>query len=279
VVIGARHNIKTIKMTTELALDEENLNHPNMPTAFRDLNKHILSFMHRFLHDHGCPRHNNVLHGRDIPTIYFYVSDIQLTQRSADRHSLYAGRCIGERPYKEMWTGKRRDGTTSVLISLSTSVPTPLQYYKDCMRAVAELGWHSVVALLKDADPKSLGPLPPGTDIVQDYPTILALAHVDLVICLGGMGTSMEAMYHGVPLLMVTHGDGEGELYAANCEKHGLGIHLKGTSVTSDEIKNGLAAISESEEIKAHVKSMQDKVKRSAGAEEAVNWIETAQCL
>lgn len=272
-IIAARHGIPSIRVTPLLAFDGINRNHPNVPLSFKKLIEDYLGRVRLVLNRHGVYKYDDPAHGRSMPTIYLYTPEFQLTESAEDARSVYAGRCAAERPCEATWRKESGELCPSVLISTSTSLPTPLQYFRSCLKAVTDLGWHAVIAPGNSTDLTSLE-LPSNSEIVKDVPQILIMPHVDLMICLGGMATTMEAMYHGLPLLMLTHRHLEAEVYADNVQKQRVGIHLRGNSVSAEEIKDHLIVLSQDAELQMRVKEMQGKVKRSPGAEEAVNWIE-----
>lgn len=70
------------------------------------------------------------------------------------------------------------------------------------IRAVCELDVE-VVAAVSAAQVPLLGPLPPNVRVVVDAPLHDLLPACDMVIAHGGAGTTLTALHHGLPLLLV----------------------------------------------------------------------------
>ena len=269
-VLAQRLRIPAISMTPQLAFSRDNLAEPLVPSEWRD---YMLAHSRKsdgFFREHGIPLTDVELSAQE-PAIYFYPKELQLN-RVSDAASLYAARCAAERPDVEPWKTKG-DGRPSIVISTSTTFCQDASYYEMCMRALASLNWHVVLAIGKNNDPASFSDLGPNSEIVSNVPLVAVMPRVDLMICLGGMTTITEAMYHGIPLVMLTHGIPEAEMYAENAQSAGLGLHLvKGATV--GDIRNAVVRLSQDIAIRARVHEMQRVVKRSPGAEELVNWLE-----
>lgn len=272
-VLAEQAGVPAIRISSHLAFDEEVLKHlPIKPHLRQALNQRREN-VDEFLKQHGVHRRDAIFIARE-PTVYSYVKDLQLPQRADHGLSLYAGRCAAERPYLGTWKSARADDKRAILITASTTHMQGPQYYAMCMEALAGLGWHAVLAVGASFDAESLQPLPADCEVVRNTPLSVLMPHVELLIGLGGMAITMEALYHGLPQLMLTHGVQEAEWYAQNVQSHGLGIHLSQEQTSAASIRGCVVQMSEDSAMRARVKRMQDKVRRSAGGEEAVNWIE-----
>jgi UDP:flavonoid glycosyltransferase YjiC (YdhE family) len=100
------------------------------------------------------------------------------------------------------------------------------------------------------------------------------MPHVKLLIAQGGMATTMEALYHGLPQLLLTCGYPQLEMYADNISKHGLGIHLRESEMSVDNIQTSITRLFEDPTVQEHVNRMQRLIKKSPGAEAVVNFLE-----
>ncbi len=75
-------------------------------------------------------------------------------------------------------------------------------------------------------DPKQYTPIPDNIHIEQFIPQSALMPYCDLVITNGGVGTSMIALSHGRPLLLIPLG-GHLQLHALRCRALGIGLSLK----------------------------------------------------
>ena len=83
-----------------------------------------------------------------------------------------------------------------------------------------------------------------------------------------------EAGYHGVPLIVTTHGMPELEWQADRMASLGLGIWLGKDDTNVENIRKSAIQISEDDSILRAVKQMRYLVRREPGAEETANRIE-----
>lgn len=272
-VLAERLSVPRIRMTPGLTYEKEYVDHPSFPTEFREFMNGFSDKVDAFCRSQGIPRRGALYIG-DEPALHFYLRELRLIQLEQRRSHLHAARCAAERPYVNKWQGARRAGKRSVLISASTVYEQGPAYYRLCMEALRELQLHCVLAVGIGIDIAAFGTLPDDCEIVQGLPQIALMPHVDVIVCLGGMTTVMEALYHGLPLVMITHGKAHAELYANNVESHGLGIHLKGPEPNAAAVKNCVARILGDAAMGERIKQAQRRVKSAAGGEEVANWIE-----
>ena len=271
-LLAKQFGIPAIRITPHLAYDPEYLNLTVVPPRFRQLVLDFSGDVDGFFRDHGVVE-TGLLFDRQQKTLFFYLEQLQLGEH-VKNGNLYAPRCAGEHPTFGVWKSRCTDRRRSALISASMGFQQGPGYYRMCAEVTSMLQWHSVLAIGSNNTAGDFYELPPNCEIFDTLPQIMVMPHVNLLICLGGMTTTMEAMYHSLPLLMLTHGEPEAELYAENIQNHGLGIHLKGNMVTSDRIKEGILQISRDGELQERVKMTGQLVRQSPGSEDVVNWIE-----
>jgi UDP:flavonoid glycosyltransferase YjiC (YdhE family) len=142
------------------------------------------------------------------------------------------------------------------------------------MQAALELDWDVVLAIGENNSTDALQPLPTRCKVLKDIPQIVVMPTVSFIISMAGTATTMEAMYHGLPMLVITPGYAEAEMYAENVRRHGLGLHVEGKNVTVDLLKRHMVRITTDDGLNTNVRRMQSIVRRGPGGEEVVNWIE-----
>jgi MGT family glycosyltransferase len=271
-IVAERLGIPSIRMSPQFALDEKALELPIIRPDIRQSVIEVRSRLTQYLRSLGVPRDDDVRFDRAVPTIYFFPREFQLNGQT-DGHCIYAGRCAAERPLIGTW---RPPAVSRPLILLSTSTiyVKGIEYYRTCLQALTDLNWHCLLATGRYVDVAGLMPLPPHCEIVEDIPQLLLMPHVEMILCLGGMATTMESMYHGLPMLMMSNGYSEAEMYADNVQHLGLGIHLQSEATTTEDIRRSIIQISEDEALRERVNMMQKRVKRGLGGEEVINWVE-----
>ncbi len=213
------------------------------------------------------------LFSREKLNVYFYSKLFQLDDEVHDDGCFYAGRCAPERPVFEKWMSRDTDGRPVVLVSTSTLFAQGPEHFRMCIEALRDIRWHVILQIAENHIPAALGPLPEHFEVIQRKPQIAVLPYVDLLICAGGMMTTMEAIYCGVPLLMTTYGNTELEAYAENGVRLGVGRHLRKPETSASTIRDHVLQMSEDTSLFDRVQRMQRVIQAEAGAEEVANRI------
>ncbi len=93
-----------------------------------------------------------------------------------------------------------------------------------------------VVTTGPDQDPSVLGPQPPSVHVERFLPHHLLLPHCDLVVSHSGAGTTLAALGHGIPSLLLPQA-ADGFRAAEGCMRAGTGLALAPAEVTEDAIR------------------------------------------
>jgi UDP:flavonoid glycosyltransferase YjiC (YdhE family) len=115
--------------------------------------------------------------------------------------------------------------------------------------------------------------LPHNFEVNRDMSNREILPFADVAMCQGGMGTTLECLYHGVPVVAVPPMPFNSEV-AFRMTELGLGLHAPERSMTPLVLKNAVDAASMDEALRRRVRRMQDNLKSNRGAELAANAIE-----
>ena len=187
---------------------------------------------------------------------------------------LYAGRCPGEQPLYGHWQDSCSCGRPIVLVSSSTTSLRRSDYYRMCIEALKGLGWHVVLSIGDHGDADSLSPLPPHFEVVQKVSHLAILRYASLMICMGGNMTVSEALYHGVPLIVMSYGHPELEWQADNIAEKGCGIHLQIQNTDFLRLRRAVAQISSDMRFLMRTRRLMWEIRREPGSEEVANRIE-----
>jgi MGT family glycosyltransferase len=204
--------------------------------------------------------------------IFFYSKVFQWGQTALDESCFYAGRCAPEQPLVRKWQAQHTDGRPILLVATSTVYSSSPDYFRVCIDALAGLHWH-VVLSIGDNNPASFNPLPPHFELVHHISHLDILPYAELLIHTGAIITAVESIYHGVPLLMITHGHQQLEMQAENNVRLGLGRHLRQTETTAENIRQSVLEISKDVALLRKVKEMQHLIQRDPGGEDTANRI------
>jgi MGT family glycosyltransferase len=98
-------------------------------------------------------------------------------------------------------------------------------FYKACFEAFRDTRWQVVMACGKGTDPATLGPIPSNILVRQRVPQLDVLARARVFITHGGMNSTMEGLWHGVPLAVFPQ-FGDQPLNASRVSELGMGHTL-----------------------------------------------------
>ncbi|WP_129782643.1 nucleotide disphospho-sugar-binding domain-containing protein [Peristeroidobacter soli] len=225
-----------------------------------------------FMTQRGIENANTFFHKEDL-NIHLYPRIYQVAGSVFDERDFYAGRCAAELPCWANWQPKWERRGPTVLVATSTAyIPGP-QYFKMCIEALSELQGHVILSIGDRMDANVLGVLPPNFEVVQGIPQVKVMPYVDLFICKAGPASAAEAMYHGVPMLMITHGDIDPESYAENAERLGMGLHLRG-EISAARLRTATYQMLQQKEFFDRMKLLSGITRREPGGEETANRIE-----
>ena len=271
-ILAKELGIRTIQISPDFAFDR-NKESLQAPEFYRSVLEVSDSCFNPFLASKGVVADSWFFHREDL-NIYLYPREFQLgnAHRDDDRF-FYAGRCSAERPHVPRWRPRECDERRLILVSTSTQYVRGPEYFKLCVDALKDNDWHVVLSIGENNSRRDFQPLPDHFEIIQGIPQIEVLPYADLLVTSGGIIATMEAMYHGVPLLMITHGYPEPEAYADNNVRLGLGKHIRKDQTCSEAVRRAVLEIFHDNGLLTRVRAMQDVIRRDAGSEEVANRI------
>ena len=100
-----------------------------------------------------------------------------------------------------------------------------------------------------------LGAVPANIDVRAWFPQPAVLRHAAAFVSHAGMGSTMEALYYGVPLVCVPQMV-EQEVNAARVAELGLGVRLDPESLTADDLRAAVDAVTGDDAMRAALDRM-----------------------
>ena len=227
----------------------------------------------RFLTRHGVAS-DGFQFFREKLNIYLFPKELQPAGDDLGESCFFAGRCAGEQPYYGDWQRSAAIDRPIVFVATSTTYLQKSDFFQMCIAALSGLRCHVILSIGDHGDAAGLKPLPPHCEIVQHTSHIKILPHVSAFICLGGIITTSEALYHGVPLIVTSLGALELEWQAENLERLGIAIHIRKSEMTAEKVRAATARALEDRQMRNRVRDLRDLVRRAPGGEETANRIE-----
>lgn len=129
-------------------------------------------------------------------------------------------------------------GETPVMyISLGTVFNDKADFYRMCYEAFADIGRTVVLSVGKRINIAALGTIPRNFIVQEFVPQLELLQHTALFVTHGGMNSVSEALYYGVPLIVIPQ-SADQHLVGQRIEQLGAGKALRRASVTAKELRS-----------------------------------------
>jgi MGT family glycosyltransferase len=226
------------------------------------------------LGDHGIDGADHLWHLESL-NIHFLPEQFQYHSESFDERFLFAGNRL-ERPFHPAWRKAPGDAPI-VLISGYSGLPethTPdLEYFRVFTEALANWACHCILSIGDALPAQALGPLPANFEINRRASHLEILPHAAVFACHAGMGSSLEAIYNGVPVLAIPATPYTHEV-AYRIAELGAGTLLPRNALSVEAVRTSVARMLGDHELMQRTRDMQRTFQRSAGAAAAADRIE-----
>lgn len=179
---------------------------------------------------------------------------------------------VGPMGSPEPW--RAPDDRPVLVISLGSSYTDRPDFYRACLEAYADNGWHVEMAVGRFVDPADLGPTPSNVVVSRWIPQASMLTGASAFITHAGMGGVMEALARGVPMIAVPQAVDQ-LLTGPRIEELGLGRHLPRDEVTAERLRAELRTVSTDGKIAANLRAVQREIVASGGVRAAADLVES----
>lgn len=226
------------------------------------------------LGDHGIDGVDHLWHLESL-NIHFLPEQFQYRSSSFDERFLFAGNRL-ERQFHPLWR-KASGNKPVVLISGYSGLPethTPdLEYFRVFIDALANFACHCILSVGDDLPVQALGPLPANFEINRRASHLEILPHAAVFACHAGMGSSLEAIYNGVPVLAIPASPYTHEV-AYRLTELGVGTLLPRNELSVEAVRTSVARMLSDRALIERTREMQQTFHRSAGATAAADTVE-----
>ena len=206
-------------------------------------------------------------------TLVFMPRAFQAEAEQFDKRFLFVGPSFIE-PSPATWplAGTGKSSSKNVYISLGTLRNNDPDFYRKCFSAFQEPGWRVLVSVGDKIDQQTLGPIPENFLIRSSVPQVALLPEVDVFISHGGLNSTMESLYYGVPLVILPS-IREQMTTAERVRDLQLGIILDRATVTAEELRAASGKVMQSESIRHAILDMKAQARDAGGYMRAVDAI------
>ncbi|MFJ8085528.1 nucleotide disphospho-sugar-binding domain-containing protein, partial [Streptomyces sp. NPDC096205] len=149
-----------------------------------------------------------------------------------------------------------------------------LGFFQTCVDAFAGLPWDVVMAVGDRVDPARLAGVPGHVEVRAHVPQLRVLREADLFVTHAGMGSVMESLSFGVPMVAIPQMS-EQRANADRVVELGLGVMLHRSEVTADGLRRAALGVLSDSSFGARVQEMRGHIQRAGGAPAAADTIES----
>ncbi len=200
--------------------------------------------------------------------IVFLPKEFQIAPETFDDRFAFVGPCLADEPDEAASTSwsPPADGRPVLLLSLGSSyTPDQGSFLRSCVEALAGSPWHIVMTLGHRVTLDELGPLPGNVEAHQWLRHPEVLRHATAFITHAGMGSVMESLFFGVPMVLVPfHIDQR--VISAQVADLDLGRVLYREATGPDALRAAVDEVATSARIRAAVSRMRRDVREAGGA-------------
>jgi MGT family glycosyltransferase len=177
-----------------------------------------------------------------------------------------------QRYYSGDFSLERLNKRPLLYISLGTAFNNQVDFYQMCFDAFAQSGWQVVLSFGTHIDPAALKEPPTNFLIAPHVPQLEVLSRADLFISHGGMNSTMESLWFGVPLVVVPQMI-EQEMNAHRVQELGLGLALDKETLTAEKLRAAVEQVAHDPSLYARVQAMQQEIRQAGGYQRAADAI------
>lgn len=141
------------------------------------------------------------------------------------------------------------------------------------LEGVRELPVNVLATVGRHIDPAELGPQPANVQIARFIPQAEVLPHCAAVVSHGGSGSTLGALVHGLPALIIPMGADQ-PLNAARCVELGLGRMLDPVAASPADVRAGLAALLAEPGYRRAAAALRDEIAALPGPEQMLPLLE-----
>lgn len=200
----------------------------------------------------------------------YTIKDFQVyADEFDDNHYKYVGPSIGKRDEKNFDFSAFK--FPIVYISLGTLLNTSVKFFRTCIEAFREQPV-SVIISIGDIDVKKLGKIPNNIFVYSFVPQLQVLEQASLFITHGGMNSVNEALYYGVPMLVIPVGNDQPTV-ALQIENLHLGKYVRRKGLTPVLLKKAANEVLADTSYKDVLHKFQLKSQAAGGNQEIVRLI------
>jgi len=205
-------------------------------------------------------------------TIVYTTREFQPDGEAFDPTYKFVGPSISTRLTQDGFDFTAIKGVNPIYISLGTVFNQAIDFYKLCFEALGNTDHTIVMSIGNRTQVSDLGEIP-NNFIVKNYvPQTEVLQYSALFITHGGMNSTHEGLYYGVPLIVIPQ-SADQPLLAEQVAKIGAGVPLQIRGLTANQLREAVDCVLSGSSFKKAAASIGESFRKTEGYQQAVHEI------
>ncbi|AXI80322.1 macrolide family glycosyltransferase [Peterkaempfera bronchialis] len=227
-----------------------------------------------FMEAHGIGTDQLARYGTewDRRNLVFLPREFQIEGETFDDRYAFVGPSVAEPDGAVPWSPPR-DGRRLALVSLGTESTGQRDLLRACAEAFDGADWQVVMTLGRGGERPWRHSLPPHVETHEWLPHPAVLPHADILVCHGGMGSIMEALYFATPVVAVPQVL-ELSLSAQRLADLGLGRMVPHQGLTAATLARAVEGVLLDPGTPERLAWMRERVRGAGGAVRAADLLE-----
>ncbi|MEY2195359.1 macrolide family glycosyltransferase [Neobacillus sp. BF23-41] len=205
-------------------------------------------------------------------TIVYTTREFQPFGESFDQTYKFIGPSISTRLIQENFDLTAIEGKRPIYISLGTVFNQAIDFYKLCFEAFGNSNHTVVMSIGEKVQISDLGEIPKNFIVKNYVPQTEVLKYTKLFITHGGMNSTHEGLYYGVPLIVIPQ-SADQPIIAGQVANIGAGIKLQMHGLTANQLREAAEHVLNNPSIHKAVSNIRESFQKSGGYHQAVDEI------
>ncbi|CAI8939235.1 MULTISPECIES: macrolide family glycosyltransferase [Bacillus] len=205
-------------------------------------------------------------------TIVYTTREFQPFGEVFDQTYKFVGPSISTQSTKENFDFTTIKGKSPIYISLGTVFNQAIDFYKLCFKAFENTDHTVVMSIGEKTQISDLGEIPKNFIVKNYVPQTEVLKYTKLFITHGGMNSTNEGLYYGIPLIVIPQ-SADQPVIAQQVANLGSGITLQMQELTANQLSETVDHVLRDSSFHKAVADIKGSFQKSGGYQQAVDEI------